>query len=182
MIAHGLTLLRLLLSAPVALGFARPDLFSPPLLLAALVTAIASDSLDGMVARRTGTTSAAGQRFDHAADCLFVTSGLAGAAWAGLVTPWLPVLIVAAFAQYLLDSRSTGRGGALRPSLLGRWNGILYFVPLVVLALGRLEALGEWAGLLTRAGGVIAWLLVVSTLVSMVDRAARKSGSCLHER
>jgi hypothetical protein len=84
----------------------------------------------------------------------------------------LPVLIALAFAQYVLDSYFLHRRKALRMSRLGRRNGILYFVPLVVLALAWLprtptgvrEAL---AGL----GAVASWALVLSTLVSIADRA-----------
>ena len=84
-----------------------------------------------MIARRRGTASAAGGLFDHATDCLFVAAGLAGGAARGAF-PWvLPALVVAAFAQYVADSYWLHRGRSLRGSRLGRWNGILYFAPLV---------------------------------------------------
>ena len=136
-----------------------------------IALAIASDVFDGKVARRMGTASSGGQYFDHTTDCLFVSSGLAGAAWAGLVTPVLPPLILLAFAQYVLDSRFLHRRKALRMSFIGRWNGILYFVPLVILALARL---GWPEGIATTLHGVAAvgaWVLVVATAISIIDRA-----------
>lgn len=171
MLAHLLTALRLLLALPVAAGMARPELLGPPLLLGLLLLAIASDWLDGKAARRFGTASPAGQLFDHATDFLFVTSGLAGAALAGAL-PWpLPPMIVVAFAQYVLDSRFLYRQKQLRMSFLGRWNGIFYFVPLVLLAAARLEALEGAARALAGAAVALAWVLVLSTLLSIVDRA-----------
>lgn len=171
MIAHGLTALRLLLIAPTTLGFALPGLLAPPVLLGCIVLAIVTDYLDGKAARWTGTESPAGQTFDHVTDFLFVTTGLAGAAWAGMVTPWLPLLIAVAFFQYVLDSRFLYREKSLRMSFIGRWNGILYFVPLLVLACGRLELAGDLGGAITETGCWLAWLLLLSTLISIADRA-----------
>ena len=102
--AHGLTSARLLLVAPVAVAFARPQFLDPSVVLVLLCVAIATDYWDGRVARMTDTASAKGQLFDHGTDFVFVTAPLAGAAMAGLVTPILPVLIIMAFGQYVLDS------------------------------------------------------------------------------
>ena len=136
--AHALTTVRLLLIAPIATGFAQPHLIGATTLAGLRFLAIVTDALDGRVARMTGTASAAGQVFDHTTDCLFVASGLLGAAFIGHV-PWiLPVLVVTAFTQYVLDSYFLHRQKQLQMSMLGRWNGILYFVPLVLLASARL--------------------------------------------
>ena len=177
MLANSLTGLRLLLAVPTALALASPGLMAPGLLLGIIGIAIVTDLLDGIVARRTGTASAAGQLFDHTTDFIFVTGSLAGLAWAGLVTVWLPVLIVVAFSQYVLDSRFLHRQKQLRMSFIGRWNGILYFVPVVVLAGARLEIMKEIAGLLILLGTGCAWVLLASTLVSIVDRAMAKAAT-----
>ena len=169
--AHALTAVRLLLVAPVAVALARPTFVSPNILLALLCVAVATDYWDGRVARMLGTASAQGQLFDHGTDFLFVTTGLAGAALAGLVTPVLPVLIVIAFAQYVLDSYLLYRQKHLRMSFIGRWNGILYFVPLVVIVVSRLGPFTDTASLLTMTAGAIGYALVVSTVASVIDRA-----------
>lgn len=171
MIANGLTGLRLVLVAPTAWAFAHPESWPAWWLLALLLIAIATDMIDGMVARRSGTASPAGQLFDHGTDCLFVTAALAGAAYAGGV-PWLlPPLVALAFGQYVVDSRWLHRERRLRGSLIGRWNGIFYFLPLLILAAARLETLVEVAPTLAAAAYWLAWLLVASTLISMIDRA-----------
>lgn len=171
MIAHALTGLRLLLVVPTVLGFARPDLLAPVWLLACILLAIATDLLDGVAARRMGTASASGQLFDHATDCLFVTAALAAAASVGLLTPILPLLVALAFGQYVLDSRFLHRDKVLRSSFIGRWNGIAYFVPLLMLAVARLELLAGMSAVLFSAAAGLAWILVVTSVISIADRA-----------
>jgi phosphatidylglycerophosphate synthase len=171
-VAHLLTGLRLLAVAPsaIAFGVAGPGgSFWPAALVA---VAIATDYWDGIVARARGTASSAGMLFDHTSDFLFVTASLAGAAGAGAVPIVLPVLIAVAFTQYVLDSYFLHRRKALRMSRLGRWNGILYFVPLVVLALAWLPPTpAGLRGALETLARVVGWALVLSTLASIVDRA-----------
>lgn len=167
--AHLLTGVRLGLALPLAVAFARPDFLHAGLVAGLLATALATDCADGLVARRRGTASAAGRLFDHATDCFFVTAGLTGAGLAGLVPPALPVLVAVAFGQYVLDSYFVHRRKRLRMSTVGRWNGIGYFVPLVLVATARLEAPGL-TGLMP-AARLTAYLLIVSTVVSIVDRA-----------
>ncbi len=169
--AHVLTGLRLVLALPLAVSFARPDLLGAGLVAVLLATAIASDYFDGMVARRLGTASPRGQLFDHATDCLFVTACLTGAGVAGRVPLVLPALVVAAFGQYVFDSYRVHRQKRLRMSTLGRWNGIGYFVPLVGLAAARLDVFSGMAAMLGYAARATAYVLIASTVVSIVDRA-----------
>ena len=170
--AHLLTGARLLVVIPAAFAFAGWAPWGGVLPTLFVALAIATDYWDGVVARARGTASAGGRLFDHTTDFLFVTAGLVGAAAAGAVTPVLPVLIVVAFAQYVFDSYVLHREKQLRMSRLGRWNGILYFAPLVVIALARLpmplppvapRALQSLA-----AAG--SWVLVLSTVASIADR------------
>ena len=169
--ATALTTARLLLVVPVAGAIAQRDLFPPGVLLAMLGLAVATDYLDGRVARMTSTASPRGQLFDHGTDFVFVTAGLSGGAAAGLVTPVLPVLITVAFSQYVLDSYFFHRQKQLRMSMIGRWNGILYFVPLFLIAATRLRFAGDGAAVLVLATGALGYGLVVSTAVSIIDRA-----------
>jgi hypothetical protein len=98
----------------------------------------------------------------------------------------LPPLIAVAYVQYALDSRWQGGAAAaqraegerrrapawlaargLRPSALGRWNGIAYYV-IVAVPIVR-DALGlAWPGSATVQ--VLAWGLVATTVVSIVSR------------
>jgi len=163
--ANALTAVRLLLVVPFAFYMARGDGRSAIFALVAWVVAVITDILDGPIARRRGTVTAWSGTFDHASDFLFVTSGL----FAGVVRgafPWiLPILITAAFAQYVIDSYCIHRHTKLRGSKLGRYNGILYFVPPIMDILIRM-GLRFLAPLLT----ILVWLLVVTTLISMGQR------------
>ena len=129
--------------------------------------AVASDWVDGRLARARGESSALGGLLDHGSDATFVMFGLLALAVAGQ-TPWpLPFLVTAAFLQYVLDSRALA-GRPLRASALGRWNGILYFVPIGIIVTR------ESLGVDFPADAQVIWLgwgLVLSTSVSMSDRA-----------
>jgi phosphatidylglycerophosphate synthase len=155
--AHAITSVRLLAVAPAAWAFSRAHGVSAWLLVMLVAAAIISDYVDGIVARRTGTASPRGMLFDHTTDFLFVTSGLGGASVAGLVPLVLPVLIVVAFSQYVLDSYLLHRQRQLRMSYLGRWNGILYFAPLAMIAIASLHVpgLSELARVLVRPFAVL---------------------------
>jgi CDP-diacylglycerol--glycerol-3-phosphate 3-phosphatidyltransferase len=168
--ANALTAVRLLLVLPFAFFMARGDMRDAVFALLAMVVALTTDFLDGPIARRNGTVSAAGGTFDHTSDFLFVACGLFAGAFRSAF-PWiLPVLITAAFAQYVIDSYWVHRQSQLRKSQLGRYNGILYFVPLCVDILIRM-GLRFLQPLLT----VLVWMLVLSTLVSMGQRLMFRS-------
>jgi CDP-diacylglycerol---glycerol-3-phosphate 3-phosphatidyltransferase len=168
--ANALTMIRLLLVLPFAFFMTRGDRASAIFALAAWTVAVATDLLDGPVARRRGTVTAFSGTFDHTSDFLFVTSGLYAGALRGAF-PWiLPLLITAAFAQYVIDSywshhQTQLRHAKLRGSKLGRYNGILYFVPALIDILIRMGL-----RLLEPVLGILVWLLVVTTLLSMAQR------------
>lgn len=169
--AHLLTGVRLLAVGPAVWAFSRPERVSAWVLVGLVALAIATDYVDGVVARLRGTATAGGMLFDHTTDFLFVTGGLVGASLAGMVPRALPALIAVAFTQYVLDSYFLHRRRSLRMSSLGRWNGVLYFVPLVLIAMSALGfpgALADLAGALVRP---LALLLVLTTVASIVDRA-----------
>lgn len=168
--ANLLTGTRLLLIFPVAWAFAFPEFLSATILLLLIFAAIATDYFDGIVARATGTASARGQLFDHGTDFVFVTSSLAGAAYAGLISPLLPVLIAVAFSQYVLDSYFLFHQKQLRMSLLGRWNGIFYFVPPLCIAASRLEIMAEFQEMSNFGIRLLSQLLIISTIASIIDR------------
>ncbi len=162
--ANLLTLLRLCSIAPCVWGIA-----SGHWVVAAITFTIAvgTDLLDGPVARRFDHASALGGLLDHATDALFVSACLLALALVGHVPLALPVLVAAAFVQYTLDSRALA-GKHLRASWLGRGNGIAYFVavgiPVIRNALGWSWPPDAWITLL-------GWLLVLTSLISMLDRA-----------
>jgi phosphatidylglycerophosphate synthase len=166
LIPHALSGSRILLAYPFFLAM-RAEEATAALAGAILFgVAVGTDLLDGWLARRLGTASAAGRLIDHTADCTFVVVGLAGAAARGAVPLMLAVLVALAFLQYAGDSFLVHRHRTLRMSSLGRWNGVLYFVPLagdLLVRLGFPE--------LSTAVRLLSWALVVTTVVSMGERA-----------
>ena len=128
--------------------------------------AVGTDFADGRIARARGESTHFGGLLDHASDASFVTAGLAALAVDGRVTPLLPLLVVVAFAQYVLDSRWLA-GQPLRASALGRWNGICYFVPSGIVVSREALGLAQPADAVV---ALLAWLLVASTGLSIADR------------
>ena len=162
-LSNGLTLMRLV-AAPFFYWLIVNHLWSAACLVFWL--AVVSDVVDGRLARSRGETSALGGILDHASDATFVTLGNLALVQTGWAPALLPALIVAAFLQYVLDSRILA-GRELHASFLGRWNGIFYFVPPGVIV--TREALGL-AVPSDQIISVVGWVLVVSTLLSMGDR------------
>jgi cardiolipin synthase (CMP-forming) len=136
------------------------------LALACFALAVATDLADGRVARRFGEASALGGFLDHATDATFVATGIASLAYVGIAPAPLAPLVLAAFAQYALDSRALA-GRPLRASALGRWNGIAYFVLLGIPVVRDGLTIGWPADALVR---VLGWALVATTCASMTDR------------
>ncbi|MFT6434256.1 MAG: phosphatidylglycerophosphate synthase [Candidatus Azotimanducaceae bacterium] len=128
--------------------------------------AIATDLLDGYLARIWQQTSPFGGLLDHGSDAIFVTITLAVLAQQQYITWLLPPLVILSFLQYAIDSKAL-LGHPLRASQLGRYNGVAYFVlagfPITQEGLSFNPIPYSWVEWLS-------WLLVVSTLASMANR------------
>ena len=162
--ANALSVLRLLLAAPCAYAIWSGSWWSA---VALFTLAVLTDVFDGIIARRRGQATPLGGLLDHSIDAVFVTTMLGALALIGVVPALLPPLVITSFAQYVWDSEAL-RGAPLRASVLGRWNGIAYYALVGTVVVKN--ALGlNWPSLaVVNAAG---WLLVVSTLISMADRA-----------
>ena len=169
--ANALTAVRLLLAIPFAYSISFPNWIGSEWVALMIGAALISDYFDGPLARATNSDSPAGMLFDHATDFFFVTIGLASAAHSEFVTPFLWPLIIVAFVQYVLDSRFLFKQKTLRMSFLGRWNGVLYFLPLVLISASRLPAFINFNQTLEIATYYSSLILLFSTLVSILDRA-----------
>jgi CDP-diacylglycerol---glycerol-3-phosphate 3-phosphatidyltransferase len=175
LMANALTAVRLILVIPFGFFMTRGDERSAVFALIAWMLALTTDFLDGPIARRRDTVTALSGAFDHTSDFLFVVSGIFAGAFRGAF-PWiLPACITAAFAQYAIDSYWLHRQIKFRGSKLGRYNGMLYFVPSVMDILIRL-GLAFLHPLLT----ILVWVLVLSTLVSMGQRLIFSSSGAEH--
>ena len=162
-LANGVTSIRLLLAPLLVWAVARHRVD-----LGAIVylVAVATDLADGRIARHRGEVSALGGLFDHATDAFFVSMGLAAFAFRGATPSLLPPVIALAFIQYALDSRALA-GRPLRTSPIGRSNGLAYYVLLGLLVVLELAEGGDSDSILLYGFG---WVLVLTSLVSMVDR------------
>jgi len=160
---NGLTASRLVAAPILAVAILRG---ADGVALIVFAAAVLTDFLDGPLARRSGGASSLGGLLDHATDATFVTAGTAALSCSGEVPQLLPWLIAAAFLQYVLDSRLAA-GRSLRPSFLGRWNGVAYFVVLGIPVVRDGLGLG-WPG--AALVGAIGWALVASTVISMLWR------------
>ncbi len=169
--ANLLTAIRLLLVIPVAMAIADPLLFASWLLPALVFIAMASDYFDGKVARALNTASSRGMLFDHGTDFIFVTTALFALSTIGLSSILLPLLIIIAFSQYVFDSYYLFKQKQLRMSFLGRWNGIFYFIPIVLFASSRLTVFEQSQDFFKWIIIYFNYALVASTLASIVDRA-----------
>ncbi len=163
-IANSLTFMRLLVSpANVWCILERKFLLSGALFVFAVVT----DVFDGIIARRQANPSRIGGILDHSADCLFVSSALFALAVHGSIPILLPILVLLAFLQYVLDSGVFQRENLI-PSKLGRWNGISYFV-LVGIVVGENAFNFDWiSNLWIRQ--TFSWVLITSSIFSMGER------------
>ena len=161
--ANGVTSIRLLLAPLLVWAVARHRV---ELGAVVFILAVATDLADGRIARSRGEASALGGVLDHATDALFVSIGLAAYAFRGATPSLLPPVIALAFIQYALDSRALA-GHPLRTSRIGRSNGLAYYVLLGLLVLrDAVEGGGSDSIFLYGLG----WVLVLTSLVSMVDR------------
>lgn len=134
---------------------------------AVFLLAIASDLLDGALARRRDQVTKIGGLIDHAADATFVTVTITCLALQQERSLLLPVLITLAFAQYVFDSEAH-RGQRLIASRLGRYNGIGYFVLAgALLADPAVTPATPWDIALR----LTYWALIATTVLSMLDRA-----------
>lgn len=162
-LANVLSLSRLAITAPTAWAIVQQRWLLASLLL---LFAMLSDVADGYVARRLNTSSALGGIIDHCCDAVFVTCCLMALVWLDALPLLLPLLVALAFMQYMLDSKVLA-GQQLRSSVLGRNNGVAYFV---------LVALVVWSNWLfpdplpAIIVAALAWMLIASTLISMAER------------
>ena len=160
-----LTLIRFLLVAPICYAIIQQTWLVASIIF---IVAIISDMLDGYAARTLDQTSALGGLFDHATDAIFVCAGLACIAMDGSVTQWLPPLVILSFIQYALDSKALS-GQKLVSSVIGRSNGIAYFM-LLGCAVGS-KTLGFDSNVFSLIILIASWILCLSTIISMFDRA-----------
>jgi phosphatidylglycerophosphate synthase len=134
-VPNGITLLRPLgtiLFVLFALSPAAPaSLWRQWRLCIVFLGMVATDILDGWLARRLEQTSPVGRALDHTCDVLFILTALSAFALRGLVPWWLPAAIAWAFVWYAVNTwgrpSAPPRPARLRQQL-GHIGGMLYYV------------------------------------------------------
>ena len=130
--------------------------------------AIITDILDGWLARKLSSVSAIGGLLDHSADAFLVGTILATLGYLKVI-PWiLPILLISAFLQYVLDSNAL-QGKTLRTNRLGRYNGFGYYI---LSAISLIQTSMNWQVFSAPSIYYLGWGLVLTTLISMTERAA----------
>ena len=120
---------------------------------------VATDMLDGIVARALDATTARGAYLDVSADFAVMVAGFGSLAVLGVYAWWLLALFALMFGQFLLTS---GREGPPRYDPIGKHYGVVLYG-----ALGLTLALPDLA--LTQA---MAGLLLVLTTITVGSRVA----------
>jgi phosphatidylglycerophosphate synthase len=103
-----------------------------PALVGLAAVALALDAVDGQVARRTGTTSALGARFDMEVDAFLIL--VLSAHVATIVGPWALTVGVMRYAFVVAGWMLPWLRGPLSPSIAGKTVAALQGVVLVVAA------------------------------------------------
>ena len=143
--------------------------------LSIFLLGVASDFLDGHIARKRGEDSSLGGFFDHSCDALFVTTGFLALAISGSETYFLIGLIPISFIEYSWDF-ITNRT-PLTPTFIGRFNGISYYV-LIGIWLGvkalDAEISFEFENVLVFCARFLCFTTLFSIFVGIQNRIAVK--------
>jgi phosphatidylglycerophosphate synthase len=106
----------------------------PWILRAIALGGAASDFLDGRIARWTHSAGRFGRWLDSAADIVFILTVLSCETYAGVIPVYLPALVAASFALYVVDSVLI-RGSAVPvKSRLGHGAGVFNYIIVILLA------------------------------------------------
>ncbi len=158
-LATVLTSVRLFLILPILILFS----INPVLALVLLVIAIVTDTLDGIIARKTNTITKLGTFLDHFADKILVhTVLLYFVATQGLSAIAFGIFVIRDFLVLGIRHLATQKGKEIPSMLLGKIKFIGQSALLILLALSL--AFPAWWLLV--ATEVVLWMSVVLAVVS----------------
>lgn len=173
-IPNALTLLRPVCTGPFVLlcvqAHTTPHPWAGLGALMLFLVIVASDFLDGWLARRRCQESILGRMLDHGCDVLFILTALGTFVGYGLVPWWLPSAIAWSFGLYVLDSWwRTAAEPQLLTSRLGHLGGVLYYL-LVGTLTADIVAGHTWIPARVLSGCIT--VLTLLALLSGVERLA----------
>ncbi|MEM7030683.1 MAG: CDP-alcohol phosphatidyltransferase family protein [Chloroflexota bacterium] len=136
-LAHITSLSRLVL-APIVILVLNSSLEYRGL-IAAVLTALAgiTDTIDGMLARRSGSTSKLGVFLDPAADKIFVLTTLFGLSNLGMIPLWVPgINLMRDLMINVLRSGAASEGVIISASWWGKVKTVVSFPAMIAIMLG----------------------------------------------
>jgi len=171
-IANACTVLRVMLAPLFTWSVAGADA-SGALALLVCLTAVATDFVDGRLARASGWASEARRILDHGADIVFLLPGLAMLAHTRRVPLALPWCAAVAFALYTADGwrRGSGREIILVPSRPGAAAGVANYA-VALLASGGLWLGGGALATIAYAAGIAAAALNLAAALDRIQTLA----------
>jgi CDP-diacylglycerol--glycerol-3-phosphate 3-phosphatidyltransferase len=164
------------LNLPNALTLIR--IFLVPLLVVVLLTkwggpllgpaifgaAVATDWLDGYLARRRNQITKLGILLDPLADKLLVSAALLSLVELDVISAWIVWIILGReFAVTGLRSMAAGRGVLIAASLLGKWKMVLEVTAISMLLVAR-----HYPSLMFPAK-VVLWISAAVAVISGID-------------
>jgi CDP-diacylglycerol--glycerol-3-phosphate 3-phosphatidyltransferase len=172
-VANLLTVLRILLAAPVVLLVLEEARFARPAAAVLFIVAALTDLLDGYLARRSGRVSALGAFLDPLADKLLVDGALVALAVRGEV----PYLLAAFFLARdtgvtLLRALGRNRRARLRPGVLAKLKTASISAGAALLLLATATE-GTAREMIVAPAWIVIGLAVLLTLASVVEYGAR---------
>lgn len=136
-VANVITVLRLLLIPFFFSALLSDRAHADTLAFALFAAAAATDWLDGMIARRTGTVTTIGKVIDPLVDRLLLASGVIGLYLIGRVSLWLVALLVARDVYLLWGAYRLERHGTRMPvTYIGKATTAILLAGFSLLLLG----------------------------------------------
>lgn len=137
-----------------------------------------TDTVDGFWARRTNKITALGQLLDPIADKLLMVSAFICLVGAGLVPPWMAVIIIGReIAVTGFRAIAASRGMVIPASWPGKVKMTLETITVSFLIVGR-EILGTWFVV----GRIGLWLVLAAAVYSAAEYFWKYGPALLKER
>lgn len=168
-IPNALSVSRMVMSVPLAVGLYRflAEGTSGRMVILILLMMLATDVLDGRLARRWGCTSDTGAVLDVAGDLLMALLSAIAMCAAETVTLLVPSMEVLLIAQFFITSRISDGRMRLRYDILGRMAGIMFMLmPLAVVLIRLMDP---------NAVAPMTLMVVMAVTLSVASMAARAS-------
>ena len=163
-----LTILRVVLIPVFMLFTLYPVVpYSNFIALGVFVLAFLTDTLDGYLARKNGQVTNFGKIMDPLADKLLVTAALVCLATAGIVSPWVAVIILAReFIVSGIRIAAAAEGNVIAASVWGKIKTVWQFV---ALSLALLCWEPNWFV------SAAMWIAALLTVISGIDYIAKNA-------